>query len=164
MNRLLALDQASVTSGYAIFEDDKLVEYGKFTFEDSDVAIRLVKIRNKVIELINTYNITEIAFEEIQMQNNVVNNVQTFKVLSEVYGVIHELSQELNIPYVIVSSNSWKSTLKIKGKTRAEQKKNAQNYVLENFNIKAVQDTCDAICIGTYVIKNKENTGFDWSE
>ena len=73
--RILALDQASITTGFAIFENGKLVDYGKFTFEDSDVAVRLVKIRNKVIDLIDKNNIDKVVFEEIQLQNNVVNNV-----------------------------------------------------------------------------------------
>lgn len=50
---LLALDQASQTSGYSVFTDGKLTEYGKFTFDDADVGHRLTKIRNKVISLID---------------------------------------------------------------------------------------------------------------
>ena len=42
MSNLLAIDQASVTSGYAIFKDGKLVDYGKFTFNDDVIAERLV--------------------------------------------------------------------------------------------------------------------------
>lgn len=63
---LLALDQASICSGYAIFDNDKLVAYGKFTFEDTDIGIRLMKIRNKVKELIDQYHPDEVAFEDIQ--------------------------------------------------------------------------------------------------
>lgn len=168
MSNLLALDQASLTSGFAVFKDDQLFDYGKFTFSDTDLAERLVKIRNKVIELIDFYEITEVAFEDIQMQGN-VNNVQTFKVLAEVYGVILELLQELEMKYVIVPSSTWKSTLGIRGKARQEQKKNAQLYVLEKYGVKAIQDVCDAICIGTHVLKNynKEEiheSGFDWSK
>ena len=151
--KILALDQASITTGFAIFENGKLVDYGKFTFEDSDVAVRLVKIRNKVIDLIDKNNIDKVVFEEIQLQNNVVNNVKTFKVLAEVYGVILELIQEKNLAYDTVLAGTWKSFLKIKGSQRAEQKKNAQNYVKDTYNIKATQDTCDAICIGTYITK-----------
>ena len=102
MVNLLALDQASQTSGFAIFKDGKLVDYGKFTFSDNEIADRLVKIRKKIIELIEHYEITEVAFEDIQMQNN----VETFKVLSEVYGVILELLQEKEIKYAIISSNT----------------------------------------------------------
>ena len=69
------------------------------------------------------------------MQNNVMNNVQTFKVLSEVFGVILETLKEINIQYTIVSSNTWKSTLKIKGKSRAEQKRAAQQYVVDTYEV-----------------------------
>lgn len=164
MIKILALDQASLTTGFAIFEDGNLIDYGKFTFNDPDIAVRLVKIRNKVKALIEENDINFVAFEDIQLQNNVINNVATFKVLSEVYGVILELIQEKELPYIIVLAGTWKSGLKIKGANRQEQKKNAQNFVLETFNIKATQDTCDAICIGLYTSKHqKQNTGFDWS-
>jgi hypothetical protein len=52
MNNILALDQASRTSGYAVFQEDKLIASGTFTYEDDDFSLRLVKIRNKVIALI----------------------------------------------------------------------------------------------------------------
>ena len=100
MSNLLAIDQASVTSGYAVFKDGNLVDYGKFTFNDDVIAERLVKIRAKVLELIAEHNIDEVAFEDIQMQGNVANNVQTFKVLSEVFGVISEVLQEKKMKYI----------------------------------------------------------------
>lgn len=160
MRKLLALDQASLTSGYAVFEDKELINWGKFTF-DGDIADRLVNIREKIIELINENDINFVAFEDIQMQGNITNNVQTFKVLSEVFGVILETVRELKIDYEIVSSNTWKSTLGIKGRARAEQKRNAQQYVLDTYGVKAIQDTCDAICIGAHIIQKE---GFNWSD
>lgn len=164
-NILLALDQSSQTSGYSVFTDGKLTDYGKFTFTDSDVGARLTKIRNKVIELIAQYEISEVAFEDIQMQNTVGNNVVTFKTLAEVYGVIHQLLDEKKIPYQIVPSVTWKSTLGIKGKNRQEQKKNAQLWVISTYNEKPTQDECDAICIGEHIIRqSNQNAGFDWSE
>ena len=164
-NILLALDQSSQTSGYSIFTDGKLTDYGKFTFTDSDVGARLTKIRNKVIELIAQYEISEVAFEDIQLQNTVGNNVVTFKTLAEVYGVIHQLLDEKKIPYQIIPSVTWKSTLGIKGKNRQEQKKNAQLWVISTYNEKPTQDECDAICIGEHIIRqSNQNAGFDWSE
>lgn len=163
--RILALDQASRTSGYSVFIDNKLETFGKFTFEDADIGIRLNKIRDKVAELIEQYNIDFVAFEDIQLQNNVSNNVATFKVLSEVFGVVYELITDLNIEHEIVHSETWKSKLKISGKTRPEQKKNAQIFVTETYNVKATQDESDAICIGTYIVKTKqEEIFFDWSD
>jgi Holliday junction resolvasome RuvABC endonuclease subunit len=134
--RLLALDQASRTSGYAIFDDDELIDYGTFTYDDEDIGIRLHKIRNKVEGLIDRYSIDYVVFEDIQMQGNVVNNVQTFKILAEVFGVIYELVTSLGLDHDAVLSSSWKSTLGIKGRTRPDQKKNAQAYVVNTYGVK----------------------------
>ena len=127
--RLLALDQSSRISGYAIFVDENLIAHGSINLTEEDVGQRLVLIRKEVTKLIHKYDINEIAFEDIQMQASVGNNVQTFKILAEVFGVILMLCTELKINYTIVSSNTWKSTLKIKGKKRSEQKQDAQRYV-----------------------------------
>lgn len=158
MSNLLALDQSSRTTGYAIYVDGKLNNYGKFTLEDEDIGLRLVKFRDKIIQLLHDYEISEVAFEEIQMQNNVVNNVQTFKILSEIYGVLQELVTELNIPYTIVSSNTWKSTMKIPKTKREEEKKRAQALVYQLFQVKATQDEADAICLGAHVVISQKNS------
>lgn len=149
-NRLLSLDQSSRTSGYAIFENGQLIKYGKFTFDDTDIGIRLNKIRNKVKELIEEYEINEVIMEDIQLQASTGNNVSTFKMLAEVFGVIYELLTELGIKNSAVLATVWKSTLKIKGKNRVEQKRNAQAKIEEVFNLQPTQDEADAICIGLH--------------
>lgn len=89
--------------------------------------------------------------------------VTTYKVLAEVFGITEELLYELKIPYQIVSSQTWKSKLKIKGKKRTEQKQNTQAWVLENYNIKVIQDICDAIAIGASTfIPEKKVTHYSW--
>ena len=158
---ILALDQASKTSGFAIYVDGKLDDYGKFTYDDTDIDKRLMKIRQKVADLIAIYKPDEVVYEDIQQQNNIANNVATFKVLAEVYGVISELLQELNIKHSSVLAVTWKSALGIKGRTRPEQKKNAQEYVTRMYGIKPTQDECDAICIGLYQVNQSAN---DWTE
>ena len=166
MSKLLALDQSSRITGYAIFENTKLIHYGKFNVENDDFGERLMIIRNKVNDLIIQYNIDEVVFEDIQLQNNVVNNVDTFKKLSEVYGVISELLTELKIKYSTVLASSWKSTLSIKGKDRSAQKKNAQVVIEKTFNIKPTQDECDAICIGLHHINKPivSDDAFNWTD
>ena len=156
MSRLLALDQASKVTGWAIFEDGELKSYGKISLNDPNTDIRLVQLRQGIQTLVADYNIDEVIFEDIQQQNNVANNVQTFKVLAEVYGVVSELLQEIQIPHSTVLAASWKSTLGIKGRTRVEQKKNAQLYVEQNYGIHVIQDIADAVCIGTHHIKKNK--------
>ena len=129
--------------------------------------MRLHKIRNKVDSLICDNNIDKVVFEDIQLQGNVANNVQTFKTLAEVFGVIYELVTALNINHEAVLSSSWKSTLNIKGRTRPEQKKNAQNWVVDTYGVKPSQDASDAICIGAHALRHSGEIftdSFDWSE
>lgn len=65
--RVLALDQASRTSGWSVFDDGKLLEYGKFTADQTDIGDRLYYIRKQVINLIDKYKIDEVVFEDIQL-------------------------------------------------------------------------------------------------
>lgn len=153
MRQILALDQSSRTTGWAIFSDTQLIAQGNFTVSQEDFGERLHAIREKVKTFISTYNITEIVFEDIQLQNNVVNNVDTFKKLAEVFGIILELSIDLKIPATALHPVSWKSAVGVKGRTRPEQKKAAQAHVQAVYNLKVGEDTSDAICIGEAYLK-----------
>ena len=166
MSKLLALDQSSCITGWAVFVDDKLEAHGKFEYSSSvPIEDRLYQLRSQVRDLVSRFEITEVVLEDIQLQNNVVNNVQTFKTLAEVFGVLSELFVELKIPQSAVLASSWKSALDIKGRDRAAQKRNAQQWVVDTYGIKPTQNECDAICIGNYVIKKHPvEKGFDWSE
>lgn len=164
--KILALDQSTRVTGWAVFADDALQEYGKFDAENAgaDIGKRLTYIREKVRALIDKYDIQKILIEEIQLQNTVGNNVVTYKKLAYVQAVLIQMFDELKLPYEIIASSSWKSTLGIKGRARAEQKKNAQIYINTIYGIKATQDECDAICIGTHYTKLPSDEGFDWAD
>ena len=160
--KLLALDQATRTTGYAIFDDDKVIKISHFDTKSDDFGERLVEIRNMVIKLIEDYDIDTVAFEDIQLQNNVVQNVKTFKMLAEVFGVVLELLQERKMPYHVVPPIVWKATFKIAGRGRVEEKKAAQALIAETYGLKCTQDEADAACIGLHVIKQKKSV-FDWA-
>lgn len=160
--KLLALDQSTRITGYAIFDNEIPIVIDHFNSTNNDFAERLVEIRNQIIKLIDQYNIDTVAFEDIQLQNNVVQNVQTFKKLAEVFGVILELLQERKIKFYTVAPNVWKATFKIAGHGREIEKKMAQKYILDNYNIKCTQDEADAACIGIHTIKNTAES-FDWA-
>lgn len=159
---LLALDQASHITGWSIFQDGKLYKYGKIEANHSDLGERLYYIKREVLKLINEYNIDEVVLEDIQYQSNIGNNVQTFKTLAELLGVLIETLTELKIPNSAILASSWKSALGIKGKDRTTQKKNAQAWVLNTYNIKVIQDIADSVCIGSAYLK-KPQADYDWS-
>ena len=161
--KLLALDQATKITGWAVFDNGKLVTFGKITASQNDIGDRLYYIRQEIIKLIETYNIEEVIFEDIQLQSNVTNNVDTFKKLAEVYGVLEELFTEMKLPHRAVLASVWKSKLNIKGKDRATQKRNAQAWVNTTYAVKPTQDESDAICIGAHYVQKDVNESFDWS-
>lgn len=120
----------------------------------SDIAPRLTFIKEQVAELIEkNQQVDLVCLEEIQLQSSVGNNVSTFKTLAYVQAIIIEYLNEIDMPYQVVPSSVWKSTLGIKGKDRPAQKRAAVEYVVDKYNIKPTQDIVDAICIGTHYIQ-----------
>lgn len=154
---LLALDQSSRITGYAIFKDDMLIKVGKFTLDDINFSTRLSKFEQKINTLIEEYNIDKVVFEEIQLQQN----VDTFKKLAMVYGIMLYTVEENKLPYEIISSNTWKSKCHIKKSTREPEKKQAQKFVQDKYGIKVTQDEADAICLGWTAVSTTPD--FDWS-
>lgn len=146
----LALDQALQISGYAIFEDDKLIKWGTFSTKASDpIEERLLTIQYKMALLNQDYKIDYIFFEDTQKQVN----LDTYKRLCYVQSAIMLFCQQLHIKYSILSPSHWRKILKDKykinwGRKREEQKKAALEWVRQEYNGNFTTDSADAICIG----------------
>lgn len=150
---ILALDQASRVSGYSIFQDAELKEYGHFSVSPSYLLPqRLNIIKEKTLQLIKKWKPDKLYIEDIQLQDNVANNVATFKTLAQVIGVLSEMAYSIKLPLEIIPSLSWKEGLNIGGNCREEQKENSKKYVENKYNIIPTSDEADAICIGDYAI------------
>ena len=164
MANLLALDQATHTTGYTILKNGNIHVVSHFDCIGNDLGDRLEQLRTKVHDLIIEYNIDEVVFEDIQLQDingSRETGIKTFKMLAEAFGVIHELLTEMNIKYSVAQPIKWKAHFKIAGKGRSQEKKMAQAYALNNYNIKCTEDEADSLCIALY--QNSLNNSFDWS-
>lgn len=164
VSNLLALDQSSYTTGYAVFKDGNPVVISHFDAPKKDLGIRLEWIRNKIVSLIKEYDIDEVAFEDIQLQE--INGskeagIKTFKVLAEVFGVVHELLTEIQMDYTIVPPVVWKATFKIAGKGREREKQMARAYIKTSLGLECSEDEADAACIALHIIK-KQDSEFNW--
>lgn len=164
MSNLLAIDQSSQVSGWAVYEIEtgKLLDYGSFTESSSDFDTRLYHISRNIRNLIATNNITQVWLEDIQLQGDGVQNVVVYKRLAEVIGVICCLCTELNVPRTVVPPATWRHTCGIKGKTRLDKKRNAQVLVENKYNVKVSDDIADAICIGLHALSQQNPN--DWSK
>ena len=150
--RILAFDQASITSGWAVFDGEVLVKYGKWSSEGTHSTERIAKTKYWVASMIQKWNPDEVVFEDIQLQKFGEGNeaVLTFKKLAHLQGVLKNYCYENQILYSIVSSATWRAHVEIKGKTRQDKKKSAQLKVKRFYDISVTQDEADAILLGRY--------------
>ena len=126
VTRVLALDDATNTTGWAIFDNKELVICSTIVFSQKDTIERISRLRNWLIEMINSWQIDKIAIEDIQLQNfsNKYGqdnpSVRTFKILAQLQGALLVTCFEEKIPYEIIHVSTWRSFCNITEKTRAE--------------------------------------------
>lgn len=156
----LALDQATRVTGWAVYNDKKeLVGSGKFSIAaNKTIEERLANFKNELNVLITTFDIDEIFYEGIQYQNN----AETYKKLAYIQAIIIYYSYSTNIKIKEMTPSHWRSILKDKysikfGRARNEQKKAAQKFVEDHFNLFESEDVCDAICLGLAALIEKDN-------
>lgn len=167
--KLLSIDGATVTSGYAIFDKDNktLLNYGKINIENKELSMRdrVIEMIDKFSEIIDTYNPDEIIMEEVPPA---INNSSTVLALGILSGGILGLAHSKNIKIEYIPVPTWHSNLGIK-KSNGEIKEQSINWVNNYYGLdlkyyskssKKNQDNeSDAICIGSVWIGNYTKSG-----
>ena len=154
--RILALDDATYNTGWAIFDDNTLIKYGVFSVNQSTEVERIESIKQWLINMVAIWRPDTVVIEDIQLQKDhesnyeTSENVATFKVLAHLQGVLQNTLFELKTPFETVYSAVWRKACGIKGRYRADKKKSAQIQVDKWYNLKVTDDAADAICIGRY--------------
>lgn len=145
--RVLGIDGATKTSGWAIIEDDKLLSSGIKEEKNPCHIHRIAKMRQWLLSMIEVYDIDVVVIEDVYISFN----KQTAIMLAKLLGVLENASYSaLGVKPIVISASTWKSHCGVKGRKRAEQKENAQNFVKKKYGIVASQDRADAICVATY--------------
>lgn len=155
---ILSLDQALVTTGWAIFDKKKLIAYDSFTINGKDsIEKRLGFIFQKLTELYNKYKFDYLVFEDIQQQQN----PSTYKKLAYVQAIILFWCFYNQINFTVLSPSQWRKNLGGNfGRKREEQKQKAINLVKQYYNIDVNSDIADAICIGKAYLDSYKQLGF----
>lgn len=146
--RVLALDNATYKTGYSIFEGRTLLTHGVKSLSQKDYVLRMIELKQWMYAMADLWEIDYIGLESVQLQEN----PQTLIILAKLLGVLeiasYEKTQKIVPP---TSSQTWKSFCGIKGRTRSQQKENAQEFVKKKFGFIATQDAADAICLGWFL-------------
>lgn len=149
INRVLALDQASHKTGYAIFDGIDLIHFGLFETTEQDEVARFLEVKNWLLSMVELWSPDIIGIEGIQYQQNM--GVTTFQTLARLQGILMCQSLELKIPYVVCPTNTWRAHCQVKGKARSDKKRSMQLLVKQWFDVSVIDDIADAIGIGKYV-------------
>lgn len=150
--KILALDNATVNCGYAIYNGSKLTDSGVLTASKSKhIDERLEVLRSGILGLITAHNIEQIVFEDTMLTARGHNNLQTFKKLCWLQGMIVGICFEKKINYYIYLPSSWRSNigfLKGHNLNRETQKKLAIDFAKKQYCKDVTDDEAEAICIG----------------
>lgn len=162
--RILAFDQASITSGWSVYDGDKMIKYGHWTSDGAHSTERIAQTKQWVVSMIAKWKPDKVIFEDIQLQTykknpqEVIEMVTTFKKLAHLQGVLKNYCYENGILYKIAAPATWRHHSQVKGNNRTDQKKSAQLRVKSIYDISVSQDEADAILIGRWAAyDNKAN-------
>ena len=155
---ILALDLSTRSTGWAIFENQKLIDYGCITATSTNVLNRINKITKELKEICNKYKPDDIIVEEV-LPEDVKHNQTVFKALVYLQASVALLMNEYDKKLNFYVSSEWRKKCGIRtgrGITRDMVKAADIKFVKDNYNIEANDDICDAICIGHAFVNKVE--------
>jgi len=149
----IGLDQSSKIVGYAVMQDNNLIEHGVFQVpQTKSIMSRIAFILHFLDELItNKYYKNDectIGLEDTQESRQ---NTNTFQLLTKVLGAIEYWLWHNNYNYKVCHVSSWRNHAGVKGKRREDKKKHAIQIVKQKFGIEVEEDAAEAILICDYL-------------
>lgn len=160
--RVLALDQSTKVTGFAIFQNDIPIKYGIFEALDGEEIARDINVKIWMLNIIKNWDIDLVALEGIQLQNNDSGRsmgVTVFQTLARLQGILMGACQELGMPYMVCPTNTWRNHCGVKGKYRADKKRSMQLLTKQWYDITVRDDIADAIGIGKYASERSQTFG-----
>lgn len=160
---ILSLDLSSKSSGWAFFENNKLIDYGCITSASTDLIKRIYIMRDGIQEVLNKYAIDKVYVEEVRPQGGFgAGNIQTHRALmwlqAAIAFMLHDFNKKIVLEYVYPST--WRATIGIKngrGIKRESLKQADIAFVKERYNISVNDDIADAICLGISQLEPEKN-------
>ena len=105
----LSLDQAARVTGWAVFDNKTLKEYGTFSIKSSlPMEQRLAQFWQELNELKNKFEPNYIFFEDIQNQHN----NETYKKLAYIQAAIILWCYFNDIKFSVLAPSHWRKIIK----------------------------------------------------
>jgi Holliday junction resolvasome RuvABC endonuclease subunit len=135
---ILSLDLATKKTGYAIFADGILKDFGIMIGDKGNYQERILQIREKIIKKIIEFRVEHIVLEEVPMQQR--NNLIVAHDLCVCQGVILDVCCVYGLGMKLYFPTSWRSIMglyegKAEDKKRDVQKQKSVEKANQIFNL-----------------------------
>lgn len=166
--KIISLDVSTKSTGLAVFDGEKLIDYKLITASSTDLIKRIQKITKEIQETIEEHTgIEKLVLEEVRPEDSVGLNTNTHRALmwaqAAIAFMVHDSFPKIAMEYIY--PGTWRKDCGIKtgrGIKRDALKKADIQFVKDNYNLDVNDDVADAICIGhSYQQNNK--SGYNWA-
>lgn len=147
---ILGLDLSSKSSGYSVYEDNKLIDYGCITSASQNLYKRIDVMVNGIKEILDKYSINHVYIEDV-LPDDVRHNQTVYKALTYLQGYILHLLDDYGLPHTFLTASQWRKACGIhtgRGIKRESLKPRDVAFVKSQFGIDVNDDIADAIGIG----------------
>ena len=155
---ILALDQSTNVTGWALFKDGKLFKHGYFDLNsmpksgDENQTEKRFAFKDKIAILISQYGVKLVITEGVYYHRN----PESYKNLSKFQGRVQDFCKDNDITcFSWANAGQWRKVLEIKGIKKSDYKQATKDYVTSKFGLSddLKEDEYDAIAIGdAYVV------------
>lgn len=167
---ILGLDASTHSTGWSIFQNGTLIDYGCIVDDTPDLYKRIFYMTNEIQKILEKYNeIDQIIMEEVLPEKNGNrSNPTVYKALmylqaSISFLIYNNYHKAISISFVMPSH--WRKLCGIKTGTNVPReilKKRDIEFVENKFNIKVNDDEADSIGIAYSQILEQEEEENAW--
>lgn len=165
--KILAFDQSTVKTGYAVVDGTDLEKHGVIDLhKEDDQWIRSQVMFKEIDKMIRTVKPNLVIIEGVALQTN----PQVLIKLGQLQGAIMASAWCKNLPVHIYLPSEWRKQLGIKqgkGVKRQDLKKQVVALIEELYGFKPIEDEAEAIAIALCYLResgilpdNKENEDY----
>lgn len=142
--KLIAFDQSTTATGFCIMEmgTGNIIESGVVIPKKNDETIdRITYTIKRCLNLVRTNEVAFVFIEGVQVQRN----PRVYEVLAKLAGSLEVMLYESGYLVNVVKASEWRKRVGIKGRKRAEVKKEAIELVKELYDLEVSEDEAEAV-------------------
>ena len=142
--KLIAFDQSTTASGYCVMElgTGDIVESGVIIPNKNDETIdRIIYTIKRCLNLVRTNEVAFVFIEGVQVQRN----PRVYEILAKLAGALEVMLYESGYLVNVVKASEWRKRVGIKGRKRADVKKEAIEMVKEIYGLDVSEDEAEAV-------------------